>query len=67
MREAEAKIIEFVKGLSEKEAKERLAKIFILVSSIGYGGYTKEKCFDDIRKMYLQDVALNGIFENEKL
>jgi hypothetical protein len=66
LREAETKIIEFVKELSEKEAKERLAKIYILVSSIGYGGYTKEKCFDDIRNMYFQDIALNGIFGDEK-
>lgn len=51
------KIIELVTAMSEEKAKENLAEIFLRISGIGFGSYTDEKCFHDIKKIYMKEIV----------
>ena len=50
-------IIKRVLEMDENEAKATLSEIFINYRSIGVGGYSKEKCFEDNHNIYKAKVV----------
>lgn len=55
-------IIEYIQGMSEKEAKTALATLLLNYNKIGYGNYTKEKCIEEYEEMYRQ-IVLSDLFK----
>lgn len=61
MATTQEKIIDLVNALTEEQAKKQLAEIYLLISQIGIGGYTKENCSQDIENNYKKNVVLKII------
>ncbi len=57
MKPTQERIIEIVGTSTEAEAKKQLSEIYLLISQIGIGGYSKEKCFTDIENSYKQNIV----------
>lgn len=55
-------IVEEIKSMTEEDVKLKLAELMINYSKIGYGGYTKENCFNDYQNMY-KNMVVRNIFK----
>ncbi|RDU38098.1 hypothetical protein DRW41_00545 [Neobacillus piezotolerans] len=54
-------VIKMVAEMEEKEAKSLLAEIFLKVDRVGTN-YTKDKCYEDIERIYQNNVVGKMIF-----
>ncbi|MFD3274575.1 hypothetical protein ACE3MS_31255 [Paenibacillus dendritiformis] len=61
MSTTQERIIELVRTMSEEDAKRQLAEVYLLISEIGIGNYTKENCWTDIENSYKNNVVLKII------
>lgn len=56
-------IIKHVKIMSDSETKKTLALIFTKIYSIGFGGYTREKCIHELEQIYMEKIVGPEIFD----
>ncbi|WP_127488932.1 hypothetical protein [Paenibacillus ehimensis] len=59
-------IVKIIKEMPENEVRKTLAKIFVSIANIGYGGRTKEQTFEEIKEMYAHTVVYPQIFTKDK-
>lgn len=50
-------IVDITQDMSEEEAKETLAEIFIYMRKVGIGGYSDEQCYKDIEHIFKKKVV----------
>jgi hypothetical protein len=55
-------IIQYIKNLSEEDAKMKLAELLLNYRRIGIGGYSEEKCMQDYGNIY-KEIMMRHIYK----
>jgi hypothetical protein len=55
-------MLQMVKDMDEMEAKKILASIFLKLERVNNYDYSKDKCYEDIREIYREQIVGNMMF-----